>query len=44
MAGITELSSPFKEDIDSAVSILRKYGVKEILYSVHSPMVHIMKF
>lgn len=30
MAGIIEISSPFKEDIDSAVSILRKYGVKEI--------------
>ena len=30
MAGIIELSSPFKEDIDSAISILRKYGVQEI--------------
>lgn len=30
MTGIIELSSPFKEDIDSAISILQKYGVKEV--------------
>lgn len=30
MAGITEIASPFKEDLESAISILRKYGVTEI--------------
>jgi predicted nucleotidyltransferase len=30
MNSITQISSPFKEDLESAITILRKYGVTEI--------------
>ncbi len=30
MNSIAEISSPFREDLESAITILRKYGVTEI--------------
>jgi len=30
MNSIAEISSPYREDLESAISILRKYGVTEI--------------